>query len=170
MQRVRSTRAAAGSIAFFLAGPGIEAGVGPWLLVRVAGSEIDHWPAALRVVGALLMIAGIATLLEVFARFVRDGAGTPSPVAPTAHLLVGGAFRHVRHPMYVATATVIVGEALAFAQPVLLLGAAAYLTTMATLAHLVEEPRLARRFGTGYETYRQAVPGWIPRLRPSNAD
>ena len=68
--------------------------------------------------------------------------------------------------MYVATATVIVGEALLFAQPVLLLGAAAYLTAMATLVHAVEEPRLARRFGASYDAYRQAVPGWIPRLRP----
>jgi protein-S-isoprenylcysteine O-methyltransferase Ste14 len=166
MHRVRLTRAAAGSIVFFLAGPGLEAGVGPWLLVRVAGSEIDGWPAVLRVLGALLMIAGIATLADVFARFVRDGAGTPSPAAPTTRLLVGGAFRHLRHPMYVATATVIVGEALLFAQPVLLLGVAAYLTAMAVLAHAVEEPRLARRFGASYDAYRQAVPGWIPRLRP----
>jgi protein-S-isoprenylcysteine O-methyltransferase Ste14 len=166
MQRVRLTRAAAGSIAFLLAGPGLEAGVGPWVLVKVAGSAIDGWPAALRVVGALLIIAGIVTLIDVFARFVRDGAGTPSPAAPTTHLLVSGAFRHLRHPMYVATATVIVGEALAFAQPILLLGAAVYLTAMATLVHTVEEPRLARRFGASYEAYRQAVPGWIPRIRP----
>jgi protein-S-isoprenylcysteine O-methyltransferase Ste14 len=166
MHRVRQTRAAAGSIAFFLAGPGLEAGVGPWLLVLVAGSEIDGWPAALRVFGALLMLVGIATLVDVLARFVCDGAGTPSPAAPAARLLAGGAFRHVRHPMYVATATVIVGEALAFAQPILLLGAAAYLTAMATLAHTVEEPRLARRFGAAYDAYRHAVPGWIPRRRP----
>jgi protein-S-isoprenylcysteine O-methyltransferase Ste14 len=165
MRRVRSTRAVAGSIAFFLAGPGLEAGVGPWLLVRIAGSEIDGWPLALRVLGGLLMIVGIATLVDVFARFVRDGAGTPSPAAPTTHLLVSGAFRHLRHPMYVATATVIVGEALLFAQPVLLVGAATYLTAMATLVHAVEEPRLARRFGAAYDAYRQAVPGWIPRLR-----
>jgi protein-S-isoprenylcysteine O-methyltransferase Ste14 len=166
MHRVRFTRAAAGSIVFFLAGPGLEAGVGPWLLVHVAGSEIDGWPVALRVLGALLMIAGIATLAEVFTRFVRDGAGTPSPAAPTTRLLVGGAFRHLRHPMYVATATVIVGEALLFAQPVLLVGAGAYLTAMMTLVHAVEEPRLARRFGASFDAYRQAVPGWIPRLRP----
>jgi protein-S-isoprenylcysteine O-methyltransferase Ste14 len=165
MQQVRWTRAAAGSIAFLLAGPGVEAGLGPWLLVRVAGGDIDGWPVVLRGGGALLMVAGIATLIDVFARFVRDGAGTPSPAAPATQLLVGGAFRHLRHPMYVATATVIAGEALLFAQPVLLVGATAYLTAMATLVLAVEEPRLGRRFGVSYDTYRQAVPGWIPRLR-----
>jgi protein-S-isoprenylcysteine O-methyltransferase Ste14 len=166
MRRVRHPRAAAGSIVFLLAGPGLEAGVGPWLLVRVAGSEIDGWPAVVGVAGALLMLVGIVTLVDVFARFVRDGAGTPSPAAPTTQLLVGGAFRHLRHPMYAATAMVIIGEALLFAQPVLLVGAAVYLAAMATLAHTVEEPRLARRFGASYNAYRQAVPGWIPRLRP----
>jgi protein-S-isoprenylcysteine O-methyltransferase Ste14 len=166
MRHVRRSQAAAGSIAFLIAGPGLEAGVGPWLLVRVAGSDLDGWPAALRVLGALLIAAGAVTLLDVFARFVRDGAGTPSPAAPAARLLVGGAFRHLRHPMYAATATLIVGEALAFAQPVLLVGALAYVTAMATLAHTVEEPRLARRFGVSYDAYRRAVPGWIPRVRP----
>jgi protein-S-isoprenylcysteine O-methyltransferase Ste14 len=166
MRRVRRTQAAVGSVAFFLAGPGLEAGVGPWLLVRFAGSDLDGWPAPLRVLGALLIAAGIAVLVDVFVRFVRDGAGTPSPAAPTRRLLVGGAYRFVRHPMYVATATVIVGEALAFAQPVLLVGAIAYLTAMATLSAAVEEPRLARRFGAEFDAYRRAVPGWIPRRRP----
>jgi protein-S-isoprenylcysteine O-methyltransferase Ste14 len=152
-----------GNILFFLAGPALEAGVGPWLLVTVAGDPIAGWPVALRVLGALLMAAGIAVLADVFVRFVRDGAGTPSPAAPTAHLIARGAFRYVRHPMYVATTTVIVGEALVFAQPVLLVAAAAYLAAMVVLARAVEEPRLARRFGTSYEAYRRAVPGWIPR-------
>jgi protein-S-isoprenylcysteine O-methyltransferase Ste14 len=168
MQRVRRTHAAAGSIAFFLAGPGLEAGVGPWLLVLAAGSDLDGWPVAARVAGGLLMAAGLAVLADVFVRFARDGAGTPSPAAPTVRLLVRGAFRYVRHPMYVATATVIVGEALAFAQPVLLVGAIAYITAMATLVQALEEPRLARRFGPSYETYKNAVPGWIPRTRPWN--
>lgn len=163
---MRRRQAAAGSIAFFLAGPGLEAGVGPWLLVRVAGSDLGSWPLALRILGALLIAAGAAVLLDVFARFVADGAGTPSPAAPTRRLLVRGAFRHLRHPMYVATAAAIAGEALAFAQPILLLAAAVYLTAMAALVQAVEEPRLARRFGAEYDAYRRAVPGWIPRVRP----
>jgi protein-S-isoprenylcysteine O-methyltransferase Ste14 len=164
---MRSRRATVvGNVAFFLAGPWLEGGVGPWLLVAVAGGDAgDGWPVALRVAGALLMAAGIAVLADVFARFAGDGDGTPSPAAPAARLIARGSFRHVRHPMYVATATVIVGEALAFAQPVLLIAAAAYVAAMATLVHVVEEPRLARRFGAAYDAYRRAVPGWIPRVR-----
>jgi protein-S-isoprenylcysteine O-methyltransferase Ste14 len=162
----RTRVAAAGSVAFFLAGPGLEAGLGPWLLVQVAGSHVDGWPAALRALGAVLMATGLAVLVDVFVRFVREGAGTPSPAAPARRLLVGGAFRHVRHPMYVATAAVIAGEALAFAQPVLLVAAVTYVMAMVTLSQVVEEPRLARRFGAEYDAYRRAVPGWWPRLRP----
>ena len=47
-------------------------------------------------------------------------AGTPSPVAPTDRLVVGGWYRYVRNPMYVAVVTAIVGQALWFGQPVLL--------------------------------------------------
>jgi protein-S-isoprenylcysteine O-methyltransferase Ste14 len=159
------THPVAGTALFFLAGPGLEAGLGPYLLARAAGGPAD-WPVAARVAGVVLMVAGIVALVGVFARFVAEGAGTPSPAAPATRLIVGGAYRHVRHPMYVATAAVIVGEALAFARPVLLVGAAAYCLTLAALARFVEEPRLARRFGPSYERYRRAVPGWRPRLRP----
>jgi protein-S-isoprenylcysteine O-methyltransferase Ste14 len=162
---VRRTHAAAGSALFFLAGPGLEAGVGPYLLARLAGGDAD-WPVAIRAAGVALMAAGLAVLVSVFARFVREGAGTPSPAAPARRLIVGGAYRHVRHPMYVATAAVIVGEALAFAQPILLVGAAAYGAALGTFSRLVEEPRLRRRFGAAYDAYARAVPGWRPRLRP----
>jgi len=159
-------QAAAGSALFFLVGPGLEAGVGPWLLTRTGVWDGHDWPAPVRALGVVLIVAGLAVLASVFAGFVREGAGTPSPAAPARRLIVGGAYRHVRHPMYVATATVIVGEALAFAQPVLLVGAAAYVATLGLFGRLVEEPRLARRFGAPYDAYREAVPAWVPRLRP----
>jgi protein-S-isoprenylcysteine O-methyltransferase Ste14 len=39
---------------------------------------------------------------------VVEGAGTPAPVAPTEHLVVGGLYRYVRNPMYLAVAAIIV--------------------------------------------------------------
>jgi hypothetical protein len=35
-------------------------------------------------------------------RFVFEGHGTPAPIAPTEHLVVGGPYRWVRNPGYVA--------------------------------------------------------------------
>lgn len=166
---MRQTQAAVGSAVFFLLGPGLEAGVGPWLLTRTGVWAGGDWPAAARAAGIALMAAGLVALAAVFAAFVRDGAGTPSPAAPAARLIVGGAYRYVRNPMYLATALVIVGEGLAFAQPILLVAAGVYVATLATFGRLVEEPALARRFGAAYDEYRAHVPAWRPRLTPYNS-
>jgi protein-S-isoprenylcysteine O-methyltransferase Ste14 len=158
-------RTVVGNLAFALAGPGLEAVVGPVLLVAVAGSDGLGWPGWLRAIGVVLIVAGVAVLADVFARFAREGRGTPSPAAPAQELMRAGSFGVVRHPMYVATATIVVGEALAFAQPVLLVGAAAYVAAMAPLSAVAVEPRLARRYGAAYDAYRRDVPGWLPRPR-----
>ena len=164
MPRVRSGAAIATAV-FFVVSPGLELVAGPWLLT---GFERGDWlggPAA-RILGALLLAGGVAAILHAFARFVADGRGTPSPAAPPQRLVVTGAYRHVRNPVYVATAAAIVGEALLLGRPVLLLAAGAYLAALGAWARLREEPALAERFGADYVAYRRAVPGWLPRLRP----
>ena len=66
---------------FFALAPGVVAGVVPWWL-----TGWDAEPARRRcaVLGVALIAAGAAVLLHAFARFVREGVGTPAPVAPTA--------------------------------------------------------------------------------------
>ncbi|HEY6762841.1 MAG TPA: isoprenylcysteine carboxylmethyltransferase family protein [Baekduia sp.] len=152
-----------GNLLFFLAGTCLEAGVGPWLLVQVAGRDAGDVTGGPRVLGAVLIACSLGVLLDVYVRFVRDGLGTPSPAAPARFVISGGVYGYIRHPMYAATASIIFGEALLFGQPILFLAAAAYVVTTAALAHFVEEPRLARRFGASYDAYRRAVPGWVPR-------
>ena len=46
----------------------------------------------------------VVVVVQAFARFVHEGLGTPAPVAPTEHLVVGGLYRYVRNPMYLAVA------------------------------------------------------------------
>jgi protein-S-isoprenylcysteine O-methyltransferase Ste14 len=92
--------------------------------------------------------------------------GTPAPIAPTRQLVVGGPYRYVRNPMYLAVVAVIVGQALALGQPGLLLYAAVVGATTAAFAHGYEEPTLHRQFGAQYEAYGRAVPAWWPRLHP----
>jgi protein-S-isoprenylcysteine O-methyltransferase Ste14 len=100
-----------------------------------------------------------------FVRFVVEGIGTPAPVAPTQNLVVGGLYRHVRNPMYLAVGATIVGQGLLLGRPILLLYAAAFAAVVFAFVLGYEEPTLARQFGAQYEAYRRAVPGWWPRLR-----
>jgi protein-S-isoprenylcysteine O-methyltransferase Ste14 len=117
------------------------------------------------VIGWALIVLGAAAMIQAFARFARDGLGTPAPIAPTAHLVVSGAYRYVRNPMYLALLAAIVGQALALGQTVLLLYALAVWVTVWTFVTGYEQPTLARQFGPEYDAYRRAVPGWWPRLR-----
>jgi len=163
VRRGSRARAALGSTFFLLVAPGVVAGLVPWLLT---GWETGDPALLLQVLGALLIAAGTVVLLEAFVRFVVEGTGTPAPVAPTAQLVVGGFYRHVRNPMYLAVGATIVGQALLLGRPVLLAYAAAFFVAVVAFVRGYEEPTLARRFGARYEEYRRAVPGWRPRLRP----
>ncbi len=135
----------------------------PWLLT---GWESNDWPLPVQALGALMIAAGVAALLYAFGRFVVEGLGTPAPVAPPERLVVGGLYRYVRNPMYVAVATVIIGQALLLGRPVLLAYAALFMATVAAFVRWYEEPALTERFGAEYARYRRAVPAWHPRLHP----
>lgn len=168
--RRRRVRAAAGSIVFLILVPGVVAGLVPWLLTGWDAHDPAWAYAPVRGLGVLLVALGAAALLHAFARFVLEGLGTPAPVAPTETLVVGGLYRYVRNPMYLAVGAVIVGQALLLGRPVLLAYAALFAGAVSAFVHLYEEPTLTRRFGERYERYREAVPAWLPRTRPWDDD
>ncbi|GAA1010813.1 hypothetical protein Aple_066170 [Acrocarpospora pleiomorpha] len=120
------------------------------------------------VVGAVLVLAGVAVLIHAFVHFVAEGAGTPAPVAPPEHLVIGGLYRYVRNPMYVGVLSAIIGQALLLGQFGLFWYAAVVFLAFFSFVRFHEEPALSRTFGTAYEKYRSAVPGWFPRVRPWN--
>ncbi|HET6946128.1 MAG TPA: methyltransferase, partial [Gaiellaceae bacterium] len=105
---MKRLRASVGTLIFLFLAPGVVAGLVPWLLTgwRSAGP-----PAWLEALGWLLVGVGIAVVLEAFARFAVEGIGTPAPAAPTERLVVGGLYRYVRNPMYLAVTSVILGQA-----------------------------------------------------------
>jgi protein-S-isoprenylcysteine O-methyltransferase Ste14 len=140
----------------------VVAGVIPWALTE--WETASEWWLPVRVLGAAAIVAGGAVLVSAFARFVREGLGTPAPLAPTEHLVVGGLYRYVRNVMYIAVTTTIVGQALLLGQVVLLVYAAIAWAGMAAFVLVYEEPTLADRYGEQYEEYRRAVPAWWPRL------
>ena len=160
--------AAAGSLIFVVAQPGLMGGLVPFWLT--GGWESAGSPLFLRLVGAALLAAGLGFLGHTVVRFVVEGLGTPSPVAPTEKLVVGGVYRHLRNPMYVAVIAVILGQAAILGRPVLLVYAAFFWLAVASFVRFYEEPTLSRRYGEQYAAYRRGVPGWWPRLTPWDGD
>ena len=115
-----STTALLGSALFLAVAPGTLAGLIPWLIVRWPAPTPHPWLAAL---GAPLLVVGAILLLDCFRRFALQGLGTPAPIAPPQRLIVTGAYRHLRNPMYVAVTALILGQAALFANlPVLIYG------------------------------------------------
>ena len=149
-------KAALGSTAFFFAAPCVVAGVVPWCDHPLARPKF--WPAI------ALVAAGLIVLLRAFVRFVREGRGTPAPIAPTEQLVIGGDYRYVRNPMYVGVVAAVLGQSLLFLD----LGSSCTQiawAVMASFVHWYEEPVLREQYGRQYEQYCRTVPAWLPRFR-----
>jgi protein-S-isoprenylcysteine O-methyltransferase Ste14 len=159
---MRKMTAIAGSAVFLVIAPGVAAGLVPWWITGWRAGAT--YPAAVRIIGAVLAAAAAAVLLYAFAQFALQGRGTPAPPVPTERLVVQGLYRYVRNPMYIAVLAIIVGQALLLSRPVLLGYAAAVGAAFTAFVYGYEQPALARQYGAEYEAYRQAVPAWWPRL------
>jgi len=165
---MRKPTAAVGSSIFFAVAPGVVAGLIPWMLTGWKVSTVwtsTAWLPA-RVVGWGVLIVSAVLLIRAFARFVTEGLGTPAPIAPPQHLVIGGQYRYVRNPMYLAVLGAVLGQALVLGRPVLLGYAAVVALAVTAFVHWYEEPALGRQFGDEYQEYRANVPGWRPRRRP----
>jgi protein-S-isoprenylcysteine O-methyltransferase Ste14 len=155
---------AIGTIVFVLTVPGTVVGVGPFLLSRwQIAPPFFGWPLV-RWLGGVLIVCAAPIFVDFVVRFARQGRGTPAPVAPPRHLVVGGGFRYVRNPGYIAVVSLLLGQALLFGSTRLVWYAAAVALAFHAFVVLYEEPTLRRQFGAEYEAYCRAVPRWFPRL------
>jgi protein-S-isoprenylcysteine O-methyltransferase Ste14 len=120
--------------------------------------------APLSWLGIGFIVFGAAVYLRCAWEFAVRGLGTPAPISPTKFLVTTALHRHVRNPMYIGVALVILGEAALFRSVHLVLYAALMLGTAHLFVISYEEPTLRRQFGKSYEEYFNAVPRWIPKL------
>lgn len=138
--------------------PGMALILVPWLIVR--GAPLS--PLAL--IGVLPLAFGLALSIWCVVEFARRGHGTPAPWDAPRRFVASGPYRFVRNPMYLAGASVVLGEAIAFGSVPLFI----YLVVLIAVWHLFvvlyEEPTLARQFGPDYAAYRSRVGRWVPRI------
>jgi protein-S-isoprenylcysteine O-methyltransferase Ste14/ketosteroid isomerase-like protein len=149
--------------------PGIAAVVVPAILLLAGDGPNVGWGlegvgAALPVLlGSVLIAVGLALWVWTVRLFGRIGQGTLAPWDPTRHLVVEGPYSRVRNPMITAVLAVLLGEAVLFGSPALLIWCAFFFGINWAWFVLHEEPGLERRFGDDYRDYRQNVPRWLPR-------
>lgn len=142
-------------------------------VVIVGGLYTDRWlalPALMlgivgTVVGIALLTAGASLCGWCVARFLK-ARGTPVPLNPPTQLIVSGPYAWVRNPMLTGVFTGLLGLGfLLHSVGIALIWTPAYVLVHVAELKWVEEPELARRFGSDYDDYRARVPMFIPRLR-----
>lgn len=139
-------------------------GILPVLLARL-GLRLDEafaWASLgprWQGIGLGLAVVGGAGTTWTMVYMGRKGRGWPISHLPPAHFVGAGPYRLSRHPIYVAYTITFMGVGLlkgsigwSFAATGLLV------TDWLTYALAFEEPRLERRFGIAYRTYRDQVP------------
>ena len=95
--------------------------------------------------------------------FYVAGKGTLAPWAPPQKLVVSGAFRFSRNPIYVAVGLIMCGWAIGFRSRPLAIYAVAVMAAFHIRVVVGEEPWLARTHGDAWARYREQVPRWFGR-------
>ena len=142
----------------------------PWLILQLdaylpnlAFGWVGRWA------GGAIFVAALAVYTVCAFWLMARGRGPYIEFDPPTQLVSTGPYGWCRNPVAAAVLIAILGEAVFFSSPALL---GLFLLGM-PVAHaqavVLEEPRLKRRFGAGYDTYCQEVPRWLPR-RPRATD
>jgi protein-S-isoprenylcysteine O-methyltransferase Ste14 len=122
---------------------------------------IEHINFGWRVTtGALIFIAGMATMAAGYRALVRHGTHV-HPSRPSTALVTDGVFRHTRNPLYVGISVALCGVALIFDLDwvVLLILPSCVLLHFAVVRR--EETYLEQKFGDAYRHYKARVPRYF---------
>ncbi len=105
-------RAVVGTLIFTLVVPGTVIVYAPFALSRWRLSQPFLRIEAMRWAGAAIFVAALPIFVGFLTRFVREGRGTPAPIAPTERLVTGGTFKWIRNPGYVSVIGLLLGQTL----------------------------------------------------------
>ena len=123
-------------------------------------SQIQFW------IGLLSLIFGIILAIWTARLQLTIGEGTPAPWDPPKKLVIRGPYRYVRNPMITGVFLILLAESLLFQSWPVALWMIVFIAANLIYLPLVEEKDLEKRFGQEYLQYKEAVPRWIPKLKP----
>ncbi len=157
--KLRNVKLLLKNLAFTVLVPGTVAVYLPRLLIA-EGAQL-----AAPLLAVPVFAIGLAIYVWCVWDFAAHGRGTPAPIDAPKRLVVRGLYGYSRNPMYVGVVTVIVGWALLYRSPAVVVYAAIVGTLFHLRVVLYEEPRLRELFGADYEAYCRRVGRWLPRWR-----
>jgi protein-S-isoprenylcysteine O-methyltransferase Ste14 len=149
------------SILWTILFPGVVAGYVPWRFFGLDTVRPD-WSSPRDLLAMVVLVAGLVLLTVCVLEFARSGRGTLAPMDPPKELVIQGAYRYVRNPMYLGVATILVGEVMLERSRALLAYAAIWFFVVNLFVIGYEEPSLRRRFGDSYRRYTETVGRWLP--------
>jgi protein-S-isoprenylcysteine O-methyltransferase Ste14 len=117
--------------------------------------------------GAALIVVGVVLVIRARREFAQQGQPT-DPGLPTSKLVTTGVFSVSRNPLYLGGISILVGMALAFNLPWVLMLLLPALVACHYMLIAPEEGYLAARFGEEYRGYAATVPRWVGRKRISH--
>jgi protein-S-isoprenylcysteine O-methyltransferase Ste14 len=113
-----------------------------------------------RAAGAAIVLVGLWLNVDAWKLFRRTGQH-PAPWKPSPELVLSGAYRFTRNPMYLGMTCIQVGLGLALNNLWISLLAALSLLTVHFIAVLPEERYLTEKFGESYKRYLIKVRRYI---------
>ncbi len=121
-------------------------------------------PQFLRIIAiAIGGIAGLIIILYIL-RYFRSFLNEPMAIHGTRKPLVtNGAYKYVRHPLYIVT-FVFIWSAFVLLPWLSSLICVVIVTTYTVLAIPLEEKKLEMEYGDAYTQYKKRVPRLIPRI------
>jgi protein-S-isoprenylcysteine O-methyltransferase Ste14 len=134
-----------------------------WQLRRLDTYVPFALPPWLTFVGIAFMVAGATLTFVCFALFAEGGMLTRRAGFGDPNVLVAsGPYRYVRNPMALGALAVLAGWGLVQRSATIVIFALCIVVLMHLLVVFVEEPKLERRFGESYRTYKSRVHRWMP--------
>jgi protein-S-isoprenylcysteine O-methyltransferase Ste14 len=137
------------------------------LIALVAAIALHYLFPVRRIISSPWNLLGIAPLvLGVILNVVADSAfhranTTVKPFEESSALIISGAFRISRNPMYLGFVLILIGIAVLLGSLSPYAVIFAFVVLMDTVYVRVEEQMLAEKFGPEWEEYKQSVRRWI---------
>lgn len=139
-----------------------------WVIFPIIFVMLNQWLGLpvyvfgmFRLIGILLIVAGLVIALFSSLTFMQFGQGTPAIIEPPKKLVIKGLYKRTRNPIYIAHVFIFLGSFVLLGHLTLLLYAVIGALGLHWYVIKHEEPVLLKRFGDDYTKYTKKVPRWI---------